>query len=317
MAEHAALARRARRRQGAAVPRRRPGAARARRARHHRRGAGRPPLQGRLAAGRRRGAHGRRPPPARLCRDRFGRARAERTGASWSPIRRSTLTGIPEADAEGSRFEEIAYDAAHRGVRVDAACRAGAIPKPSPRRCGAPCARRSPRIGTRSRYATCTCSRCRPRAIGTAQRPHPERREPLLGEPRTSLPPRRRGATAKGGNRDKNNTLARNGTLRMCVQRARPRLSHSAHHAGGAVPGRRSVRHGGAADRHPDVEGTRPASDRRERDRRRRHHRLRPGGEGGARRLHARSSRAPAPTPRSSISTPARPTARPTSRTSA
>ena len=43
-----------RRRQGRDLPQRRPGAARARRPGDHRRGAGRPPLQGRLAAGRRR-----------------------------------------------------------------------------------------------------------------------------------------------------------------------------------------------------------------------------------------------------------------------
>ena len=63
LAEHAALARRLRR-QRAAMPQRRSGAARARRARDHRRGAGRPPLQGRRAAGRGRGAHRRRPQAA-------------------------------------------------------------------------------------------------------------------------------------------------------------------------------------------------------------------------------------------------------------
>ena len=33
------------------------------------------------------------------------------TAASWSPIPRSSLTGVPEADAQGQRIEDIAYDA--------------------------------------------------------------------------------------------------------------------------------------------------------------------------------------------------------------
>ena len=78
MAEHAALARGAgvgqvlQCRNGDLV-RLAPGAAG-----DHRRGAGRPPLQGRLAPGRRRAAHRRRPPPAGICRHRVGRARAHR-----------------------------------------------------------------------------------------------------------------------------------------------------------------------------------------------------------------------------------------------
>ena len=69
-----------RRRPGGSVPRRRAHPAGARRARKDRRGAGRTALQGRLVAGQRRGAHRRRPPPARLCRGGFGCARHQRTG---------------------------------------------------------------------------------------------------------------------------------------------------------------------------------------------------------------------------------------------
>ncbi len=111
MAEHAALARRARRRQGGAVPRRRAHPARAGRTRKDRRGAGGTALQGRLAVGQRRGANRRRPPPARLCRRGVGCARGQRPRRAG---RRSAigLTGIPEADAQGQRIEDIAYDAA-------------------------------------------------------------------------------------------------------------------------------------------------------------------------------------------------------------
>ena len=78
-----------RRQGGRAVPQRRSGAACAF-GRHHRRGAGRAALQGRLAAGRGRRAHGRRPPAPELCRRGFGRARAHRQGRAGRPIRRST-----------------------------------------------------------------------------------------------------------------------------------------------------------------------------------------------------------------------------------
>ena len=58
--------------------------------RHHRRGAGRPALQGRLDAGRGRRPHGRRPPAPEFCRQRLGRARDHRQGRSWRPIPNST-----------------------------------------------------------------------------------------------------------------------------------------------------------------------------------------------------------------------------------
>ncbi len=67
--------------QGDHLPGRRSGAAGAA-ARHHRRGAGGPPLQGRLAPDRSPGAHRRGPPPARICRHRLGGARRCPTKAS-------------------------------------------------------------------------------------------------------------------------------------------------------------------------------------------------------------------------------------------
>ena len=64
LAEHAEARARARRQGRDHMPQRRSGAAVAPDRRHHRRGAGRAALQGRLAAGRGRRAHGRRPPAA-------------------------------------------------------------------------------------------------------------------------------------------------------------------------------------------------------------------------------------------------------------
>ena len=78
-----------RRQGGRAVPQRRSGAACAE-CRDHRRSAVRTALQGRLAAGRGRRAHGRRPPAAEFCRRGVGRARVHRQGRAGRRSRRST-----------------------------------------------------------------------------------------------------------------------------------------------------------------------------------------------------------------------------------
>ena len=112
MAEHAALARRAGVGKVLAVPQRRSGAARAGRPGDHRRGAGRPPLQGRRAAGR---APRSAPSPiaAGWALPAWSRWRWRVTRrASWSADPEIELTGIPEADAHGHKLEDIAYDAA-------------------------------------------------------------------------------------------------------------------------------------------------------------------------------------------------------------
>jgi ribonuclease J len=75
MAEHAEVARR---RQGGSLPGRRTDPPRPRRSGKDRRGAGGTALQRRLTHRQRRRAHRGRPPPARLCRDGFGRARDKR-----------------------------------------------------------------------------------------------------------------------------------------------------------------------------------------------------------------------------------------------
>ena len=122
MAEHAALARRARRAAGDAVPRTatwcgsRPGRRRSStRCR-------RPALQGRLAAGRRRGAHRGGSAPARLCRRGVGRARAERTRRahrrSGDPAHRHSGSRRRREPARGDRLRRGA-----RGLRAHAAKR--------------------------------------------------------------------------------------------------------------------------------------------------------------------------------------------------
>ncbi len=126
----------------------------------HRRGAGRAPLQGRPLLVERRGAHRRRPPPARLRRHRVGRAGAQRAGRAG---RRSRGRADRHSRDGRRRRGSMPRSPTTPCSRPSSRCRgrAGAIRTRSPRRSAARCARRSPRTGTRSRYATCTCSRCR------------------------------------------------------------------------------------------------------------------------------------------------------------
>ena len=114
---------RARRRRSASagLPQRRPGPAGAGSGGNHRRNSLGPPLQGRRAAGRRRGAHGRLAPAAALSPAWPRRAGVERKGALLADPE-IELIGIPETDAAGRRMDEIARDA------IDEAFEA--LPKP-------------------------------------------------------------------------------------------------------------------------------------------------------------------------------------------
>ena len=111
MAEHADLARRAGVGKVADLPQRRPGEARARRPGDRRRGAGRPPLQGRLAPGRCR--------RARTVPDRRRLGFAGIVSVALALTERGELvgdpeielTGIPEKDADGNLIAELALEA--------------------------------------------------------------------------------------------------------------------------------------------------------------------------------------------------------------
>ena len=144
------------RRQHAAMPQRRPGAARARRARHRRRGAGRPALQGRRAAGRGGDTHRRRAKAHELCRHdlRVGRGQRQRPAPGRSRGGNARHPGTDRRrQADVPRSPPTPCSKRWRRCRG----RAAAIRIRSPRRCAEASAPRSARTGARSRTSRCTC----------------------------------------------------------------------------------------------------------------------------------------------------------------